>query len=356
MKSNETKNTVNEAQVVGDVQVVEDVQTNEVQMKDMKVLEKDYNGFIVEMDNLNTSISANMNMEELDEIGESIIEAKQFLSSFASGEKKSTQEKALNQLSGIPLIGKWAKSKAEDIQVQSFKDSSVQEVLEGIFNSFNVKKERLKDLAIMMTGMQENLTIQNNKLNGYIEDLNIILHNTTDVGDKMTALELSNSAMAQQQITQDLQPAVEVILELMGTLHQKITKALPTIKNTLNKSLNIVGTINSIRDAVQMMNTLEDLTNEITQKSTNTIQDLTIEVMGSLSEGTNIEYYKDSAKRAEEHNKLLLETKKKYIEQTVKDYETLSSITADTSNRLEDNRKKEMDLLENNLETMKGIN
>jgi uncharacterized protein YjgD (DUF1641 family) len=125
----------------------------------------------------------------------------------------------------------------------------------------------------------------------------------------------------------------------------KISKTLPTLKNTLNNSLNIVGAINSIKDAVQMMNTLENLTNEITQTSTNNIQTLIVDVTKSLSDGTDVEFYKESAKRNEEFNKTLIEARVKHIEKTVSNYNTLKEIQLDTSNQIELRRDAELQAL-----------
>ena len=145
-------------------------------------------------------------------------------------------------------------------------------------------------------------------------------------------------------------------MELMESLHHKISKTLPVIKNTLSNSLNIVGTINSIRDAVDMMNTLEGLSNEINQKSTNNIQTLVIDTTRSLSEGTDIEFYKESAKRNEEFNKTLLEARKEHIATTISNYQTLKEIGINAGNQIEYRREQEALALGLTIETVKTAN
>ena len=340
-----------------EVEMVEVDEIRETYEGSMDDLEKDFGLFIQEMENANDRIAANINMDELDEISGDIIKAKEYLSSFASGEKKSVREKAYNKLTALPLIGGWAKDKVEEAQTQSLEDSTVKEVLNGIFNSFDVKKKRLVDLTIMMDGMKNNLIKQEITLGNYIDKLNDIIANPKNVADKMRALEMSVMAQSQDKITKEMiYNNLNIIMELMEGLHHKISKTLPVIKNTLSNSLNIVGTINSIRDAVDMMNTLETLSNEINQKSTGNIQTLVIDTTKSLSDGTDIEFYKESAKRNEEFNKTLLEARKEHIKTTLSNYETLKEIGIDSSNQIAYRREEEARALGMNIDTAKAAN
>jgi len=335
------------------VETTEETKSLEVQTT-IAELEVEFNSFIKEMEAANDSVSSKIQMDELNEIGDEVIKAKQYLTSFASGEKKSVREQAYSQLTALPLIGNWAKDKVEEVQVQHMKDSGVKEVLEGIFESFETKKKRLVELTIMAEGMRDNLISQERQLQGYIQRLDEIIANPPSVADKMRALDMSIIAQAQDRISKEMiYNQVNFIIELMENLMIKISKTLPTLKNTLSNSLNIVGTINSIKDAVEMMNTLEDLSNEITRTSTNNIQSLIVDVTKSLSDGTDIEFYKESAKRNEEFNKTLTQARVKHIETTVSNYETLKQIEVDTSNQIEMRRKQEAKALGMKIETSK---
>jgi len=169
-----------------------------------------------------------------------------------------------------------------------------------------------------------------------------IIQNPPSAADKMRALDMSIIAQTQDRISKEMiYSQLSFIIELMENLMVKISKTLPTLKNTLSNSLNIVGTINSIKDAVDMMNSLEELSNEITKTSSNNIQNLIIDVTKSLSDGTDIEFYKESAKRNEEFHNTLLESRKKYIKKNIGTYETLKQIEVDTSNQLQNRRKAE---------------
>jgi len=132
---------------------------------------------------------------------------------------------------------------------------------------------------------------------------------------------------------------------MMEQLMTKISKTLPTLKNTLNNSLNIVGTINSIKDAVEMMNTLEDLSNEINETSSKNIQELIINVTDSMTDGTNIEFYRESAKRNEEFNATLIESRKKYITTSINNYNELKNIEENSQKMLLERSKAEEELL-----------
>lgn len=329
-------------------------EVREVYAGSMDDLESDFGIFIKDMEDANNRVTSNINMDELNEISASIIEAKQYLSSFASGEKKSVREKAYNQLALIPGFGGWAKNKVEEAQVQALEDSSVKEVLEGIFASFDVKKRRLVELTTMMDGMRTNLIHQESTLGDYMLKLEDIITNPKSVADKMRALEMSVMAQSQDKITKEMiYNNLNIIMELMEGLHHKISKTLPVIRNTLTNSLNIVGTINSIKDAVDMMNTLEQLSNEINQKSTGNIRSLVVEVTKSLSDGTDIQFYKDSAKRGEEYSMALLEARKTHIKTTVEHYETLKEIGDNANNQIEYRRTEEAKLLGITLDTAK---
>jgi len=310
--------------------------------KTVEELEIEFSSFIKEMEVANETVSGTMQMDELNEIGDEVIKAKQYLTSFASGEKKSVREKAYTHLTTLPLIGNWAKDKVEEVQVQQLENSGVKEVLDGIFKSFETKKKRLIELTTMIDGMRKNLINQEQRLGVYINKLDEIIANPPSPADKMRALDMSIIAQAQDRISKEMiYNQVNFIIELMENLMVKISKTLPTLKNSLSNSLNIVGSINSIKDAVTMMNTLEDLSNEITRTSTNNIQSLIIDVTESLSDGTDIEFYKESAKRNEEFNSTLTKARVKHIETTVGNYKTLKQIEVDTSNQIEMRRNAE---------------
>jgi len=330
------------------------VETSNVPQSSVADLEVEFSAFIKEMEVANDTVSSKIQMDELNEIGDEVIKAKQYLTSFASGEKKSVREQAYSQLKGLPLIGNWAGKKVEEVQVQSMKDSGVKDVLNGIFESFETKKKRLIELTTMAEGMRNNLITQEVQLGGYIQKLDAIIANPPSVADKMRALDMSIIAQSQDRISKEMiYNQVNFIIELMENLMIKISKTLPTLKNTLSNSLNIVGTINSIKDAVEMMNTLEDLSNEITRSSTNNIQSLIVDVTKSLSDGTDIEFYKESAKRNEDFNKTLTQARVKHIETTVGNYETLKQIEVDTSNQIEFRRNAEALALGMSIETSK---
>jgi hypothetical protein len=335
-----------------EVDIIEE--SNTTPQNTIEELEVEFNAFIKEMEAANDTVSSKIQMDELNEIGDEVIKAKQYLTSFANGEKKSIREQAYSQLTALPLIGTWAKDKVEEVQVQHMKDSGVKEVLEGIFESFETKKKRLVELTIMAEGMRDNLIEQEKQLGEYIRKLDEIIANPPSVADKMRALDMSIIAQSQDRISKEMiYNQINFIIELMENLMIKISKTLPTLKNTLSNSLNIVGTINSIKDAVEMMNTLEDLSNEITKTSTNNIQNLIVDVTKSLSDGTDIEFYRESAKRNEDFNKTLTQARVKHIETTVSNYETLKQIEVDTSNQIEMRRKAEAKALGMSIEALK---
>jgi len=322
----------------------------------IKELEIEFNAFIKDIEAANRAVTETIQMDELNEIGEEIIKAKEYLSSFAKGEKKSIREKAYNQLISLPVIGKWADTKVKEIQAQNMRDSGVNEVIEGIFTSFNLKKKRLVELAELADNMRNNLIEQEKKLGEYIKKLDEIIKNPESAAEKMRALDMSIIAQSQDRIIKEMiYNQLNFIIELLENLMIKISKTLPVLKNTLNNSLSIVGTINSISDAVQMMNTLEELTNEITRVSTNNIQDLIVNVTQSLANGSDIEFYKDAAKRNEEFTKSLMQERIKYIEKTVQNYETLKQLEIDTTNQIQMRQKEEMKALGMTIEKLEKV-
>ena len=323
-----------------------EIEAEFVEQSSIEDLEKEFSSFIGEMEVANDNVSKGIRMDELNEIGDEVIKAKEYLTSFANGEKKSVREQAYTQLSSLPLIGGWAKDKVDEVRVQAVKDSGVKEVLSDIFANFETKKKRLIELTVMAENMRDNLIDQEQKLGVYIKKLDEIIANPPSAADKMRALDMSIIAQSQDRISKEMiYNQINFIIELMENLMVKISKTLPTLKNTLSNSLNIVGTINSIKDAVEMMNTLEDLSNEITRTSTNNIQGLIVDVTKSLSDGTDIEFYRESAKRNEEHNKTLLAARIKHINKTQENYKVLKEIEIDTANQIETRRKAESEAL-----------
>lgn len=318
-------------------------------------LERDFNILIEDMEVANSKINSNINIDELNEISEDVLKAREYLNSFASGERKTVREKAYNQMTNIPLMGDWAKRKIQEVQSQMYEDSSVKEVLEGIFNSFTTKKNRLLELTIMLESMRKNLLFLESSLGDYMIKMDYLINHSEDVGEKMRALEMSNMALSQDKIIKEMiYNNLNIIMELMKGLHNKITKTLPAIKSTLTNSLNIVGAINSIKDTVAMLNTLETLSNEINQKSTANIQELVITTTESLSDGVDIDFYKQSALRNEEFNKTLLEARKKHIRTTIENYGALKQIGIDSNNQIEYRKEQEALILGEKINEMKN--
>jgi hypothetical protein len=289
-------------------------------------LEGEFSKFIDDLEKSQKGINT-IQMDELNDISEEIIKAKQYLTSFASGESKSVRTKAYNQLTQLPLIGNWAKEKAQEMESQDLKDAGVEDVLDGMFKSFDAKKQRLIELTGMAEKLKTTLMFKEKSLGEYIVRLDKIIQNPNSAVEKMKAIDLSIMAQSQDRITKEMiYNNLEFIIELLENLMIKISKTLPVLKQNLNNSLSIVGTINSIKDSLEMMNTLEGLTNEISRTSTENIQGLIVDVTKSLGESTDISFYEESAKRNEEYHKLLTTERVKYIEKSVSNYDKLKVI------------------------------
>jgi len=314
-------------------------------------LEQKFTSFMDNVQKQNDKLTANINVDELNNIGDEILKAREYLMSFANGERKSIREKAYNQITNLPLLGNWAKEKINEVQQQNLKDSNAKEVLQGIYNSFEVKQKRLVELTSMLSTMREDMLLNISELSKFITILDEILQSETSSPiEKMKALEMSVTAQSQhKKINESLYNNVDIIIELMGSLHYKITKALPSIKMDLERNINIVGSMNAVKDAADMLNSIEELSNEIAKKSSESIQELILSTTKAMGEGTNIDFYEDSAKRNIEYNKKLTEAKKQYISKMASDYKKLSDINSNLSNQLEHRAKEEQVLLENYL-------
>ena len=138
-------------------------------------LEKEFTSFVTDVETSTSNMTSHINMDELNEIGDEIIKAKEYLTSFAKGEKKTVREQAYNQLIALPLIGSWAKTRVEEVQMQAVKDSGVKEVLESIFDNFDIKKKRLIELTYLAENIKSNLVKQESELAVYIVKLDYII-------------------------------------------------------------------------------------------------------------------------------------------------------------------------------------
>ena len=320
---------------------VEMVETPNHKKDNIDSLENEFSTFIEDLESSQKGINS-IQMDELNDISEEIIKAKQYLTSFASGESKSIRTKAFNQLTALPLIGGWAKEKAQEMEAQDLRDTGVEEVLDGMFNSFNVKKKRLIELAGMAESLRDSLIHKEQELGKYIKRLDDIIENPSSATEKLKAIDLSIMAQSQDRITKEMiYNNLEFILQLLEGLMLKISKTLPVLKQNLNNSLSIVGTINSIKDSLEMMNTLESLTNEISRTSTENIQSLIIDVTKSLGDSTDIAFYEESAKRNEDYHKLLTQERVKFIEKSIDNYEKLKEIDENSQNLMLERVKQE---------------
>jgi hypothetical protein len=317
-------------------------------------LEEEFSLIIKEAEKNTEVINSSMKMDELNEIGDEVIKAKNILSEYAdSGKTKTATEQAYGHLSSIPLIGGWAKSKIKEVQEETLKNSGVRDILEGIFVSFQQKKVRLIELTEMSEKMRENLIAQEKQLIDYLLKLDKVVASPNSQVDRMKAVDMSNQVMLQKERTTDMiHNQLNFILEMMGTLYQKLSKTLPVIKNTLNDSLTIAGTINTMRDSITMMNSLEDLSNNIQRSSTENIQKLIIESTKSLSGGVDMEFFKNSAKRNEEYHKTLNKVRGEYLETSIERYQEFKELGLQTDNLLQNRVETEKILIEEKLSSL----
>jgi len=321
--------------------------------KSFKEIEKSFNDFILEVGTTTEAVSGRINVDELNEIGDSIVSAKQFLTSFANGEKKSVRTRAYNQLKNVPLIGDWAKGKVEEIQTQALKDSSVKEVLNDIFDSFEIKKKRLIELTEIASNIRVELMKQEIKVGEYISDLEHILSSTEDPVTRMKALEMSIQAQTSDKIIKDqVYNKINFILELMEALMIRMSKTLPAIKSQLLNETSISGMINSISDSVKMMSSLQELTNEIAKTSTENIQGLIIDVTKELTNGADIEFYKQSAETNKKFHQTLISCEQERIKNNIDSFKKLKEISDDTTLQLQQRTNSQIKALESGL---KGV-
>jgi len=299
-------------------------------------LEDSFSEFLIVVDTTTSKISTNINMDELNEIGDEILKAREYLISFASGEKKSTREKLYNQVGNLPLIGSWASKKAEEVQLQSLKDSNVKDVLQGIFDNFEIKKKRLVELTTLADTIRNSLLNSEKKLGEFIKDIDYILSTTTDPASKMRAYDMSIQAQSSEKIIKDqVHNKLHFIIEMMEALHLRMSKTLPSIKAQLINETSIAGMITSISDSVKMMDSLQELTNEISRTSTANIQGLIMEVSDQLTNGVDVDFYKKSAETNAAFQKTMNECTAKRIKATVDTYNELKDIGMDVSRQLE---------------------
>ena len=299
-------------------------------------LELEFSKFMKESEDSTSTIGARINLDELDEIGEEIIKAKTYLESFANGERKSVRDKAYNQLSTLPMIGGWMKNRIEEAKTQALKDSGVKEVLESIFNNFEKKKQRLLELSDVAQNIGKNLQEQERKLQEYIGKLDEIINTTDNHSTKLKALDMSNQAQYQDKVIKEqVYNKLSFIVEMIDQLYMRMSKTIPAIKSQLMNETQIAGMINSISDSVKMMSELQTLTNNIARSSTEKVQSLIIDTTKDLSNGTDVEFYKESYKRNVEFQETMKKSRTKMIENTIKTYDELKGISIDTTKQLE---------------------
>lgn len=309
-------------------------------------LESEFAKFIAEVESTTSRISADINIDELQNIGDEIIKARNYLMSFAKGEKKSIREKAYGQLSSIPLLGNFAKKKIEQVQQQDLKDSTVKKVLGDMFNRFDEKKKRILDLSVIADDIYTQLSSQEISLGSYIKKLEEVINTTDKASIKLKAIDMSIQAQSQDKIVKDqIYNKLKFIVELMETLMVKMSKNIPVIKAQLLNETSIAGIITNISDSVKMMNTLADLTHEISVISTNNIHELIVDVTGSLSRTKDIEHAKQFIEINNKHQETMKNARIKYIENTVENYNALKVMNLDMSRQLENRLKSESEVL-----------
>jgi hypothetical protein len=341
-----------EKEIIVETEVIE---TGSTFTTDIDELEAQFNKFISDTEEATTSAAGAVNMDELNEIGDEIIAARQYLESFAAGEKKSVREKAYNQLVALPLIGGWAKDKVQEVQTQALKDSNVKEVLQGIFDKFDVKKKRLLELTEMANNIGKSLQAQEKELAKYITTLDKVIETTQDSTTKLRAYDMSNQAQYQDKVIKEqIYNKLAFIVDMMEQLYMRMSKTVPAIKTQLMNETQISGMINSIADSVKMMGELQDLTNSIAKTSTEKVQSLIVDVTKDLTDGSDVEFYKESAKRNIEFQETMKKSRVKMIESTINTYEELKQIGIDTSNQLESRIDAERKALGMTIETMKS--
>jgi len=333
-------------------EIVEVQLEQEVQTTSMDELESSFNIFMEDITKETQNTSSNLQMNELEEIGQSIIDAQVYLSSFSKGEKMDYKQKAFSHLSNMPLIGNYAKKKIEDIKETNLKNSSVVDVVNKMFNDFEDKKKKLYQLTDTADAMQKNMKEQEVELLKYIKKLDYIVQNTAVPSEKLRALSLSSMAEVQQKQIQELvYNRIAFIMELNQELIVKLSKVLPTMKNQLLNETSIAAMINAIKDTIEMTNGLQNLTNEIAMNSSEKVGKVIIEGTKMLSNNEDqIKFLETSQKRNIEYHKDLASARKEHITKTVEQYAQIKNVNANNTKMLEQMSKDEAELLQISLE------
>lgn len=316
-------------------------------------VEKDFNDLIESLKQATDSVSENVNMGEVKDIAIYIQEAKTRLNQFTSGEEMSFGEKVCDTLELVPFAGKIFKEKKEKIQKERFESATVKEMLNGIFDGFREKNKRMLEMAEMISTMDGTLREHNVDLGLYVRQLDATVSNPPSIIAGYKAKSMSTIASSHLRISNGMIEQIDAIMRSMGILLEKVNTSLPVIESLLKNQLNIAAAINTVNETVNMMGELESLTNTISEKSTDNIQNLIIKVTENSGNGLNIEHIKKSNSKAIEFNKKLNNVRANVQKKKDEDYKILKQCEMDTTNLIADRNKQEMLLIEKNVESSK---
>jgi len=327
---------------------LKEVDTNE--MSEVELMQYEFNTYILnsKISEDQKSINELVKMDELNDIKETIIESSIFLETFSKGDDKSWKNKLKDRMSTIPYIGNSIKNEIIKQEKINMLDKSVNEVLEGMFEKFEEKQDKLIRLSEELYRLENRMVSDSENIYKYLMKLEEIIHEESTIEpERLKAIKLSGTAQSYRLgLEENIHNKISFINMFIRDIMDKMNIMLPMIKSGMEDDISLSAITNMINETSEMFSHVIDLSKRIKRNSNEELQSSILKVSNSiLQTGVDKEDHQNGSQRNIKFHNMMKEQNKKIAKKYIEDYNYL----------IDSSQKMEQQALENDKETAQII-
>lgn len=282
-----------------------DVGENDSELS-LEQIQKRYNDLIEQNNNISTTISENIKLEDMDEESADLV-ARTIQEIEDACNRKSFTEKAANTFLPAP-VRRWADSKRKNVKVNLNKQRSVAELAQKHFDSLSHKRDNLTETLKNAYQIRDKLEVSKQQLGSMEQTLTQrigrLQEKTQQIGnaaearvEQLKTKELIVQVQSQYLTQKDLANQIDAVQYVAEQLVDSINAALPAIRSNFIDQVSITAGLKQMRDLKDNVDKTRRMTITLQERS---FQD-TKEIMEEISKD-GLGYTEEDMKRIEKLN------------------------------------------------------
>lgn len=301
------------------------------QGNDFLAFESEFKVFLGKCNETTQRDSQIVDVSALESLKDEMFEVYEYLEKFAAGKAPSKFKTKLNgilSVVGAQKLLPFAEQQAALFQRAENEGLSVQDLLNKMFGTFDVKQDELTAIHSAITALQRSLTSQSTQLGLYIEQIKETLRTTDDPSIRLKSMRLATLAESidiqiQEKLNTRL-PAVNVFIEQLVT---DLGTLLPVLRKSLNEELAISGALNSIRDTSEMASRMTLLATKISDTNTENMHETIKSVAATmLNSGVDVKQIAKTQERSQEFQNSMQEMTQQVVQKSVDNFNAVADL------------------------------